>query len=287
MKFGVPLGLLHPAAWKDVAVAADELGFESVWMPEHLVFATDLSLAAYPGGSAPAADARVAGTPAISPVTPLFDATAYLCWLAALTSRVRLGTAVHVYALRHPFVSARAFATLDVVSGGRAICGVGAGWYEGEWVAAGVDFATRGPRLDEAIAVTRRLWGEPAVAHSGRFYAFPEVAFEPKPVQPRLPILAGGESPAALRRAARLCDGWISMPHTLDTIRPPLDRLAGLRDDRPFSVTAHAYALSGPDEAEKWEGLGVDRLIVRPWRRGREAVEALTGFAARYGLRRA
>ncbi|MEV7966350.1 TIGR03619 family F420-dependent LLM class oxidoreductase [Sphaerisporangium sp. NPDC088356] len=279
MRFGVPLGLLHPAAWKDVAVAADELGFESVWLPEHLVFATDLSLAAYPG----------TGRPGISPATPLFDAPAYLCWLAALTSRVRLGTAVHLYALRHPFVSARAFATLDVVSGGRAICGVGAGWYPGEWLAAGVDFATRGPRLDEAIEVTRRLWSEPVVAHDGRFFAFPQVAFEPKPVQERLPILAGGESVAALRRAATLCDGWISMPHTLESIRPRLDRLAALRGAHgsadPFSVTVHAYSLAGPDEIGGWEALGVDRMIVRPWTRGREAVARLADFADRYGVR--
>ncbi|GIH98802.1 TIGR03619 family F420-dependent LLM class oxidoreductase [Planobispora takensis] len=280
MRFGVPLGLLHPDAWKDVAIAADELGFESVWLPEHLVFTTDLSLAVYPGTD----------KPGISPATPLFDAPAYLCWLAGLTSRVMLGTAVHLYALRHPFVSARAFATLDRVSGGRAICGVGAGWYEGEWLAAGVDFATRGARLDEAIEVTRRLWSEPAVAHAGRFYDFPEVAFEPKPVQARLPILAGGESGAALRRAARLCDGWISMPHSLASIRGPLDRLAALRDGtasdgRPFSVTAHAYELTGPAEVPHWERLGVDRMIVRPWRRSREAVTALTAFAAEYGLR--
>ncbi|MET8986264.1 TIGR03619 family F420-dependent LLM class oxidoreductase [Nonomuraea wenchangensis] len=269
MKFGVPLGLLHPAAWKDVAVAADELGFESVWLPEHLVFATDLSLARYPGGA----------DPGIRPETPLFDAPAYLCWLAAHTSRVLLGTAVQLLALRHPFVSARAFATLDVVSGGRAVCGVGAGWYRGEWDAAGIPFETRGARLDEAIAVVRRLWTEPVVAHSGRFYSFPEVAFEPKPVQRRLPVLAGGESAAALRRAARLCDGWISMPHTLDSIRPQLDRLRG-----GVPVTAHAYALGSPEEVPAWAALGVERLIVRPWTRGRDAVAALTAFAGRYGV---
>ncbi|SEU42795.1 TIGR03619 family F420-dependent LLM class oxidoreductase [Nonomuraea wenchangensis] len=271
MKFGVPLGLLHPAAWKDVAVAADELGFESVWLPEHLVFATDLSLARYPGGA----------DPGIRPETPLFDAPAYLCWLAAHTSRVLLGTAVQLLALRHPFVSARAFATLDVVSGGRAVCGVGAGWYRGEWDAAGIPFETRGARLDEAIAVVRRLWTEPVVAYAGRFYSFPEVAFEPKPVQRRLPVLAGGESAAALRRAARLCDGWISMPHTLDSIRPQLDRLGG-----GVPVTAHAYALGPPEEVPAWAALGVERLIVRPWTRGRDAVAALTAFAERYGVGR-
>ncbi|MEW9547748.1 TIGR03619 family F420-dependent LLM class oxidoreductase [Nonomuraea sp. NPDC050783] len=269
MKFGVPLGLLHPAAWRDVAVAADELGFESVWVPEHLVFATDLSLARYPGTSAPG----------IRPATPLFDAPAYLCWLAALTTRVRLGTAVQLLALRHPFVSARAFATLDVVSGGRAVCGVGAGWYRGEWDAAGIPFETRGARLDEAIAVVRRLWSEPVVAHTGRFYSFQEVAFEPKPVQRRLPVLAGGESAAALRRAARLCDGWISMPHTLESIKPQLDRLGGA-----VSVTAHAYALGPPEEVPAWAALGVERLIVRPWTRGRDAVAALSAFAGRYGV---
>ncbi|WP_043631949.1 TIGR03619 family F420-dependent LLM class oxidoreductase [Nonomuraea candida] len=269
MKFGVPLGLLHPDAWKDVAVAADELGFESVWLPEHLVFATDLSLAVYPGAS----------DPGIRPETPLFDAPAYLCWLAALTSRVRLGTAVQLLALRHPFVSARAFATLDVVSSGRAICGVGAGWYRGEWDAAGVPFESRGARLDEAIEVVRRLWSEPVVSHTGRFYSFREVAFEPKPVQPRLPVLAGGESPAALRRAARLCDGWISMPHTIDSIRPQLERLG-----TGVPVTAHAYALADPDEVPAWAALGVERLIVRPWTRSRDAVSRLAAFAADHGL---
>ena len=272
MRFGVPLGLVHPAAWKDVAVAADELGYESVWLPEHLVFAADLSLAAYPSSS----------RPAIKPSTPLYDAPAYLCFLAGVTSRVRLGTAVQLLALRHPFVSARAFATLDAVSSGRAICGVGAGWYRGEWDAAGVPFASRGARLDEAIEVVRRLWSEPLVAHSGAFYAFPEVAFEPKPVQSRLPILAGGESGAALRRAARLCDGWISMPHTLETITPQLRRLEALGG--AASVTAHAYELSAPDEVASWAALGVDRLIVRPWTRTRDAVTALTTFAADHNL---
>ncbi|MGW4406098.1 TIGR03619 family F420-dependent LLM class oxidoreductase [Nonomuraea sp. NPDC004702] len=269
MKYGVPLGLLHPDAWKDVAVAADELGFESVWLPEHLVFATDLSLAVYPGTE----------DPGIKPTTPLFDAPAYLCWLAGLTTRVRLGTAVHLLALRHPFVSARAFATLDVVSDGRAICGVGAGWYRGEWAAAGLPFETRGARLDEVIEIVRRLWTEPVVAHSGRFYRFPEVAFEPKPVQGRLPVLAGGESAAALRRASRLCDGWISMPHTVESIRPQLARLgAGV------PVTAHAYALGSPGEVAAWAELGVERLIVRPWTRSRDAVTRLAAFAADYDV---
>ncbi|MFI6483984.1 TIGR03619 family F420-dependent LLM class oxidoreductase [Nonomuraea sp. NPDC050663] len=274
MKYGVPLGLLHPAAWKDVAVAADELGFESVWAPEHLVFTTDLSTATYPGTS----------DPGIRPATPIFDAPAFLCWLAGLTRRIRLGTAVHLFALRHPFVSARAFATLDVISTGRAICGVGAGWYRGEWDAAGVPFETRGARLDEALRIARRLWSEPVVEHAGEFYTFPEVAFEPKPVQHRLPVLAGGESRAALRRAATLCDGWISMPHTLESIRPQLEVLSELSGGRRVPVTAHAYDLASPGEVGEWAALGVERLIVRPWKRSRDAVDGLAAFAREYGV---
>ncbi|MFI0450637.1 TIGR03619 family F420-dependent LLM class oxidoreductase [Actinomadura sp. 6N118] len=279
MKFGVPLGLVHPGIWRELTVKADRLGFESVWLPEHLVFATDLSTAKYPGTQ----------EPGIKPETPLFDAPAYLCALAAVTEHVRLGTAVYLYGLRHPFVAARAFATLDQISGGRAIVGVGSGWYEGEWIAAGVDFTTRGRRLDEAIDVSRRLWTETAVEHHGEFFDFPEVAFEPKPVQARLPVVAGGESGAALRRAATRCDGWISMPQTLDGARPQIERLNELRkaagrEDEPFEITVHAYELSGPGEVAEWERLGVDRLIVRPWKRTREAAERLAAFAADYGL---
>ncbi|MEV5751357.1 TIGR03619 family F420-dependent LLM class oxidoreductase [Actinoallomurus sp. NPDC052308] len=276
MRFGVPLGLVHPGIWRDLTVEADRLGFESVWMPEHLVFATDLSTAAYPG----------TGRPGIVPSTPLFDAPAHLCALAAVTERIRLGTAVYLFALRHPFVAARAFATLDHVSGGRAIAGVGAGWYAGEWQAAGIDFGSRGRRLDEAIDVARRLWSEDVVEHHGEFFDFGEVAFEPKPRG--IPILAGGESPAALRRAVARCDGWIGMPHTLESARPQLDRLRRhLGDrDRPFEITVHAYELAGPEEVGAWAALGVDRMIVRPWTRTGEALDALRRFAADYGVAR-
>ncbi|GAA3196115.1 TIGR03619 family F420-dependent LLM class oxidoreductase [Actinocorallia longicatena] len=275
MRFGVPLGLVHPGVWKDLTVEADRLGFESVWMPEHLVFATDLSTAAYPGTS----------DPGINPVTPLFDAVGYLCALAAVTERIRLGTAVYLFGLRHPLITARAFATLDQLSGGRVTVGVGSGWYEGEWLAAGVDFRTRGSRLDEAIDIARRLWSEPVVAHEGRHFTLPEVAFEPKPVQERIPVIVGGESDAALRRAARN-DGWISMPQNLKTIRPRLERLRELRGETPgpFEITVHAYELEGPGEIAEWEELGVHRLIVRPWTRTRDALPKLAEFARDYGI---
>jgi probable F420-dependent oxidoreductase len=279
VKFGVPLGLVRPAIWRDLAVEADRLGLESVWIPEHLVLTTGLSLAAYPE----------AGKPAISPATPLFDAPAYLCALAAVTTGIRLGTAVYLFGLRHPFVAARAFATLDQVSGGRAIAGVGAGWYEGEWAAVGLDFASRGRRLDEALHVARLLWERETVAWDGAFFSFQEVAFEPKPVQRPLPVHAGGESPAALRRAAASCDGWIGMTHTAESARPVVKRLrqclrAAGRADAPFEITVHAEQCPDPADVAIWEGLGVHRLIVRPWNRTRDAISGLRAFAAIHGL---
>ena len=143
MKYGITLGQLHPRLWAEAAVEADRLGFESLWLAEHLVFPIDMQGQLVPGEE----------HPPVPPSTPVYDAPAYLAWLAAQTQRIRLGTFVYLLAIRHPFTAARGFATLDVVSGGRAIVGVGAGWMTTEWAAAGLDPTTRGRRLDEAIAV--------------------------------------------------------------------------------------------------------------------------------------
>ena len=283
MRFGVNLGLLHPAVGTDVAVAADERGYESVWIPEHLVFTTDMAASRYPG--------TPDGQPPVPPETPLFDASVFLSAIAARTQQVLLGTYVYLFGLRHPFISARAFGTLDWLSGGRAIIGVGAGWLEGEWRAVGLDFASRGRRLDEAIDITKRLWTEPVVEHAGEFYAFEKVCFEPKPIsRPHPPILAGGEGKRSLRRAVERCQGWISMPHTLETATPQVNRLRQLLDaaDRPpkgFQITVSAFE-APPEQVADFEKLGVHRLIVRPATRSRLAVDQLAEFATRYGITR-
>jgi len=282
MRIGVTLGLLHPAVWRDIAVEADRLGFESLWVPEHLVFTSDLGESRYPGSPD--------GAPPVSPDAQLLDAPAFLASVAGATERIRLGTYVYLFGLRHPIIGARAFGTLDVISGGRAIVGVGAGWLAGEYRALGVDFASRGRRLDEAVTVAKRLWTERVISHSGEFWQFAGVHFEPKPVQrPHPPIVAGGESTAALRRAVRLCDGWVSMPHTLESVKPRLDLLDRLlneagRDRSGFEVTVSAFQTRGPEELDEWAALGVDRLIVRPYLRTTGAVDQLRAFADRYGL---
>lgn len=274
MKFGIPLSSLHPGFHIDVALEAERLGFESVWMAEHLVFPVDMAGSPHPGDD----------TPPVPPSTPVYDAFAYLCFIAGKTTRLRLGTNVYLLGLRHPFAAARAVQTLDVLSEGRAEVGIGAGWLRSEWVAAGLDPRTRGRRLDEALAVCKRLWTEETVAHHGEFFDFDAVMFEPKPVQrPWPPIHVGGESAAALRRAARHGDGWLGLSHTPESAAAAVRslrserRAAGRGSDR-FEVSVGASP-SDLDTVRRFEDAGVDRLMVSPWQRSRECLEGLRRFA--------
>ena len=203
------------------------------------------------------------------------------------TSRVRLGTFVYNLALRHPFVAARAVQTVDVVSGGRVEVGVGAGWLAEEWRAVGLDFATRGARLEEALRVCRRLWSEPVVEHHGRFFDFGPVAFEPKPVQrPHPPVHIGGVSEVALRRAAAIGEGWIGMSTTPEELERTVARLAALAAEagRPrVEVTVGGRARSRAD-LDRWGAAGCGRLIVGDLGRSSEAVAALEQRARELGL---
>jgi probable F420-dependent oxidoreductase len=276
VKFGVALGALNPHFHLDAAVAAERLGYESVWLPEHLVFTRAMSSSPYPGED----------HPPVPPDTPVYDAFAYLAFLAAKTERVRLGTHVFNIGLRHPFTTARGVQTVDILSGGRFEFGVGASWLHQEWDAAGLDFGTRGRRVDEAIEVCRRLWSEETVTHHGEFFTFDEVAFEPKPQQrPWPPILVGGESRAALRRAARLGDGWLGMGHTFETAAPQIEMLRALLAEHGRDPKSFQIVFGGPVESRadvhRWGDLGVTRLLVSPWRRSKEALAGLEEFAER------
>ncbi|MGX4688152.1 TIGR03619 family F420-dependent LLM class oxidoreductase [Streptomyces sp. JNUCC 63] len=269
--FGISLLRVAPRQWIEVAQEAERLGFESVWMSEHLVLPIGMAPSNYPDGKLP-----------IRPDTPLFDVMVYLAAIAAGTTTLRLGTFIYQLGLRHPFIGARAVATLDVVSGGRVELGVGAGWMPEEWAAAGVEFRGRGRRLDEALEVCRRLWEEPVTEHRGEFFAFPPVAFEPKPVQERLPVHVGGESDAALRRAVRSGEGWIGMHHTPQSVAPVLARLEELTGAAGTErrLTTTVAAPPGPlVDVEGWRASGVDRVLVAPWQRSRDALEGMRRFA--------
>jgi probable F420-dependent oxidoreductase len=273
VKLGVALGVLNPAFHLEVAVEADRLGFESLWLPEHLVFPVAMS-------GSPLADDH----PPVPPDTPVFDCFAYLSFLAARTEQIKLGSHVYLLGLRHPLVGARAVQTLDLLSGGRALFGVGAGWLESECRVAGVEFSSRGRRLEEAIGVCRRLWSEREIEHHGEFFDFEPVMFEPKP--PTVggpPVHVGGQSNAALRRAARVGDGWIGVGNTPAQSAELVERLDGYRrdagsDDRPFENSVGAGVVSR-DDLRRYEDAGVDRLVVAPWSRSPEAIDSLRRLA--------
>lgn len=273
MKIGLSLGVLRPSLWAELTREADRLGFESVWVPEHLVLPVRSEGSPFAGSDHPPIPADI----------PVFDAFAYLAFLAGQTERIRFGTQVYNIGLRHPFVVARAVTTVDVVSGGRVEFGIGASWLRQEWDAVGLDFTERGARVDEAIDVCRRLWSEPTVEHHGASFDFGPVMFEPKPVQtPWPPLHIGGDGPAALRRAALVGDGWIPMNHTVEQIPAAAARIAARRADagRPGTteITLGGGDL-GVDALSRHADAGVGRVLVKPWGRSSEALDGIRRFA--------
>ncbi len=260
MKFGVAMFGLSPRYYPEVAAAAEANGFESIWMPEHMVL---------PATMPPTYLYTESGYPPITPQTALYDPWVVLGAVANATSTIRLATNVYILPLRHPFQTARSVVTLDRVSGGRVTLGIGVGWLEEEFVAAGQSFHDRGARADEIIGLLRRLWSEDIIEHKGEHYQFEPVAFEPKPVQKQgIPIEVGGCSPPALRRAGRLGDGWVEVGcKDFDTLAEMMAviqkarRDAG-RDNRPFEVSSGLGRT--PDDIRRAEELGVTRTVAGP-----------------------
>lgn len=200
---GVITMMADAKATRTVARLADRLGFDSLWTGDHVAF--------------PA--------PILEPLVQLAQAAAY-------SERLLLGTCVYLLPLRHPTPVAKQVATLDHLTGGRLVFGVGLGGeFPIEYEACQVPVAERGARLSESIPLLKRLWtGEPVRAQ-GRFYRFPEVRLLPPPLQPGgPPIWCGGRSPAALRRAGRLADGWVSYAVTPEMYRDGLEQIARAAD---------------------------------------------------------
>lgn len=205
MKFGVALTTRGRDATAEtlarVSGATEEYGFDSVWVTDHIVIPNRIT-SAYPYEARGIFDVP-ANEYYLEPLT-------VLTYLAGVTHRIRLGTGVLVVPYRNPVILAKTVASLDVLSGGRVILGVGVGWMEEEFRALGLDtFGQRGAVTDEAIRLLRELWTRDEPRFAGRFFRVEDVRFYPKPVQkPHPPIWIGGHTPAALRRAALLGDGW-------------------------------------------------------------------------------
>jgi len=268
---GPPIGDLI-----QIARRAEAAGCDSVWISDHLVWPVEVhSLYPYsPTGSAP-----------LPPGTPFFDPWVLLAGIAAATTSIRLATGVYILPLRQHLVTARAVASLDCLSLGRVIFGVGIGWMEEEFVAADSEYRTRASRTDEIIDALRVLWGPGPASRQGQEVSFSALYTDPTPPQGAdLPIYIGGESPAALRRAARVGDGWLSMRHTPASAAASIASLGELRreagrQDRPFNVTLQAPWPCGPEIVGAFTDAGVDRLVCYPWEgAGEHWADDLTGF---------
>jgi probable F420-dependent oxidoreductase len=205
VRCGLVLGGLSRDAALHQAREAETLGFDSLWVGDHIAFHV-----------------------------PLLESLSLVSFLAGATERVLLGTGVYLLPLRHPTLAAKAAATADLLSGGRLIFGVGVGGeYPPEFEASGVPVRERGARMDEAIPLLRRLWTEERVAHEGKHYRFGPISPAPKPVQPGGPPLwIGGRSPAAMRRAGVLGDGYVSTMTSPERYRANLELVAKHAGDR-------------------------------------------------------
>jgi len=262
-----------------LATTSEEVGFESLWTADHSVVPIDYG-SRYPYS----ADGRLPG----QPDTPIPDPMLLLTYAAALTSRLRLATGVMILPQRHPIYVAKAFATLDVLSRGRAIAGVGIGWLEEEFNALGIPFRERAARTEESIQALKSLWRPGAEAFEGRFYRWPAVESNPKPIQkPGVPVVIGGHSEAAARRAVRVADGLFAAVTDLDelaalleTLRDECQRVG--RDPSEIEISIPAGELD-EDRLARCEDLGVSRLVVSPSAyETTEIRRGLEGFADRF-----
>lgn len=237
---------------------AEQCGFHGVTVADHLVMPTKFSTK-YPYSP----DGEW-----FWPIeTPWPDPWVTLGVIGGATKTIELATNIYLAALRDPFTAARAISTVDVFSGGRALCGISAGWLKEEYDAVGIPFETRGRRMDEMIAVMRKLWTGENVGHEGDFFRFQDVMMRPAPVR-RVPIMCGGAAKAALRRAARN-DGWLGLPQTVEQNLATAATLHAMRAEQGLSEEGFRmmFSLAEPltaDAVKRLEEAGGE-LSAIPW----------------------
>jgi probable F420-dependent oxidoreductase len=268
-------GFVTPDGAARLGRVAEAEGFESVWTVEHVIFPEQYE-SEYPYSSS----GKMAGDSSV----PLPDPLIWLTWVAAHTSTLNLGTGILILPQRNPLVLAKEAASLDVLSGGRLRLGIGVGWLEEEFDALGVPFADRGHRADEYVDVLHTLWEEDNVSFQGEFVEFDRVAVNPKPVQGRVPIVVGGHSMAAARRAGLLGDGFFpgkgspkELADLFDVARQTAED-AG-RDPEALEFTAGSRDLFGDDPvgaAQELASLGVSRVMVPSFMLYQPSVEEAT-----------
>jgi probable F420-dependent oxidoreductase len=248
---------VQPEGASALARIAEEAGFESLWTVEHVVVPTGYE-SQYPYSRS----GRMPG----GEDSPIPDPLIWLAWVAAVTSHIRLATGILILPQRSPVILAKAVATLDVLSRGRVILGVGVGWLEEEFDAIGVPFRERGARTDEYIEALRTLWRDDEPTFEGRFVQFRNARMHPKPVQEGgVPIIIGGHTDAAARRAGRLGDGFFPArggPDDLSRLFDVVRATAREHGRDPDAIELTCGGAMDVDGVRRFEDMGVDRLIV-------------------------
>jgi len=273
LRVGVTLPNYGPLAnaetLRHLAQRAEQLGFDSIWVADHLVVPLETA-SLYPF------DARATPTPArLDGLVEFYEPLITLAYLAAATTRLRLGVSVYVVPYRNPVVTAKLVATLDALSGGRVIFGAGVGWLREEFAAVGADARVRGRVTDEYLEVCRRLWRDEVASFDGAHYHLPPVRSGPKPAQrPWPPIWIGGNSAAARTRAVALGDGLHLIDVAVDDIAAraaqlETDLAAAGRPRAGFTLSLRK-AVSGEAlrdlrrQRDAYAAAGVEYLVVSP-----------------------
>ena len=253
--FGINMGsAADPSVMAAVARQAESAGYESLWTGEHIVL---------PDPQAPPSPS--------APEVPFVDSTNALAYLAAITDTIKLGTGIIILPQRQPAVLAKSLASLDHLSGGRLLFGLGVGYLEPEMTACSVPLAGRGERADEYLAAMRTLWSGDAVSFRGDHVSFDSVTAYPKPVQDSIHTVVGGHSDRAWRRAIELAHGWYGFMRDPETAADDIARLRRIADEveRPnelgeleISITPRGRLTA--EDLEAYADMGVDRLILQP-----------------------
>lgn len=286
MKFGIMFANTghgsSPEGAKAVAEAAEAGGFSSIWTVEHVVVPSGYE-SKYPYDPS----GKMAGG---AEEFDLPDPLIWLTWVAAHTTTIRLATGILILPQRNPVITAKELATLDHLSGGRMTLGVGAGWLAEEFAALNASFEDRGKRLDEYIAVMRALWGGGKTTFDGDYFSFADCISRPRPVNGSIPVVVGGHTKVAARRAGRLGDGFFpgsagieEIAELITIVRQTAEEHG--RDPDAIEIIAGAGARPGPAldaRIEQLAGIGVTHAIA-PTFPPDQLAEIGRGLVATYG----
>jgi probable F420-dependent oxidoreductase len=248
----------RPELFADLARHAEQCGFESIWTVEHVVIPQPHM--PYPGSK----DGQMPGGDHV----PIPDPLIPIAYAAALTTKLKFSTGVIILPQRHPLYLAKQLATLDLLSKGRMMVGIGSGWMKEEFDSLGIGFNVRGARTDESIQAMRAIWRDPVASFHGKHFHFHDVKSFPKPLQKDgIPIHIGGHSPAAARRAGRFGDGFfptIAEPAKLKEIFGLVREEAKKAGRNPDAIEFSVMTAPKPDAVKAVRDVGVSRVLFGP-----------------------